>query len=140
MLVDSHCHLDHLKLDRYDGQLAGAIEAAGERGIQQLLCIGISLDNAQTVVDIAARHPQVVASVGIHPCDVTSGTASEEQLLRWAEQPKVVALGETGLDYHYETDSAELQKESFALHLRAARAPVCRWWCTPARPRATPWT
>lgn len=117
MLIDSHCHLDRLKLDVYDGQLSAAIAAAHARDIQQMLCIGISLDNIQTVIDIAHQFPGVVASVGVHPCDVSAGTATAEQLMHWAQQPKVVALGETGLDYHYETDSKALQHESFALHL-----------------------
>ena len=117
MLVDSHCHLDRINLDPYNGELSGAIDAARTRGIQQLLCIGISLENIQTVIDIAQQHPAVVASVGVHPCDVKEGTATADQLLQWAQQPKVVALGETGLDYHYETDSKALQHESFAMHL-----------------------
>ena len=117
MLVDSHCHLDRINLSPYDGQLSGAIQAAHTCGIQQMLCIGISLENIQTVIDIAQQHPGVVASVVVHPCDVKEGTASAEQLLQWAQQPKVVALGETGLDYHYETESKALQHESFALHL-----------------------
>ncbi len=117
MLIDSHCHLDRLKLDAYGGDLSAAIQAAHDRGIQQLLCIGISLGNIQTVIDIAQRYPGVVASVGVHPCDVREGTATAGQLAAWASQPKVVALGETGLDYHYETESKALQQESFALHL-----------------------
>ena len=117
MLVDSHCHLDRINLDRYPGGLTEAIAAAHERGIQQLLCIGISLGNIQTVIDIAQAHPRVVASVGVHPCDVQAGTATAAQLQEWAQQPKVVALGETGLDYHYETESKALQQESFAMHL-----------------------
>lgn len=120
MLVDSHCHLDRLNLEPYDGNLDLAIEAAHARDIQQLLCISISLGNVQNVIDIAARYPTVVASVGIHPCDVSEGIATREQLLNWASKPKVVAIGETGLDYHYETDSAALQKESFALQLEVA--------------------
>lgn len=119
MLVDSHCHLDRLKLEPYEGNLTAAIEAAHARGIQQMLCIGISLSNIQDVIDIAQQYPSVLASVGVHPCDVGSGMASIDQLLDWAEQPKVVALGETGLDYHYETESKALQHESFILHLEA---------------------
>src|SRR5690606_30033934 len=119
MLVDSHCHLDRLKLEPYEGNLTAAIEAAHARGIQQMLCIGISLSNIQDVIDIAQQYPSVLASVGVHPCDVESGMASIDQLLDWAEQPKVVALGETGLDYHYETESKALQHESFILHLEA---------------------
>lgn len=121
MLVDSHCHLDRLSLDAYGGDLKAAISAAHERGIQQMLCIGISVENVQTVIDIAQQHPGVVASVGVHPCDVQTGMATEAQLKSWAAQPKVVALGETGLDYHYETDSKGLQHESFAMHLRVGK-------------------
>ncbi len=117
MLVDSHCHLDRLNLEPYNGDLTAAIEAAHARGIQQMLCIGISLSNIQDVIDIAQRYPRVLASVGVHPCDVQAGMADASQLLAWAEQPKVVALGETGLDYHYETESKALQQESFILHL-----------------------
>lgn len=119
MLIDSHCHLDRINLDPYSGDLTGAINAAQARGIQQMLCISISLSNIQTVIDIAQQHPSVLASVGVHPCDVKEGTATFEQLIQWAEQPKVVALGETGLDYHYETESKALQHESFAMHLEA---------------------
>lgn len=121
MLIDSHCHLDRINLDRYGGQLTEAIAAANARGIQQMLCIGISLENIQAVIDIANAHPRVVASVGVHPCDVKEGAASADQLIHWASQPKVVALGETGLDYHYETESKELQHDSFALHLRVGK-------------------
>jgi TatD DNase family protein len=121
MLVDSHCHLDRINLDRYPGGLTEAIAAAHERGIQQMLCIGISLENIQTVIDIAQAHERVVASVGVHPCDVQAGTATAAQLLQWAQQPKVVALGETGLDYHYETESKALQHESFAMHLQVGK-------------------
>lgn len=121
MLVDSHCHLDRINLSPYNGQLDLAIAAAHERGIQQMLCIGISLQNIQTVIDIAQTHPGVVASVGVHPCDVKEGTATADQLKAWSAQPKVVALGETGLDYHYETESKALQHQSFALHLQVGR-------------------
>ncbi|MDQ2077995.1 TatD family hydrolase [Marinimicrobium sp. ABcell2] len=119
MLVDSHCHLDRLKLDPYNGDLSAALDAARARDIQQFLCIGVSLDNRHAVLDIAHRFPDVVASVGVHPCDVESGTASVEQLVNWSQDPKVVALGETGLDYHYSPETKALQQESFAMHLQA---------------------
>lgn len=121
MLIDSHCHLDRLNLSPYDNDLSKAVDAAIERGVQQMLCIGISLGNIQQVIDIAQTYPRVVASVGIHPCDVKEGTATAEQLSQWAQQPKVVALGETGLDYHYETESKALQHESFAMHLQVGK-------------------
>lgn len=117
MIIDSHCHLDRLKLEPYNGDLSAAIAAAKARGVQQMVCIGISLGNIEEVIRIAQTYPEVVASVGVHPCDVASGTATIEQLTQWSCQDKVVALGETGLDYHYETDSKALQHESFAMHL-----------------------
>jgi TatD DNase family protein len=120
MLIDSHCHLDRLKLDGYDGQLSAAIDAALARDIQQLLCVGISVNNRQAVVDIAEKYPQVVSSVGIHPLDVKEGLASEQDLLEWSTHPKVVALGESGLDYYYSQDDKALQHESFIIHLQAA--------------------
>lgn len=119
MLVDSHCHLDRLKLDAHGGELSSALSAARARGVRQFLCIGISLGNRETVLDIAQRYDDVVASVGIHPCDVESGTASVDQLAEWGRGEKVVALGETGLDYHYTEHTKALQQESFAMHLQA---------------------
>jgi TatD DNase family protein len=120
MLIDSHCHLDRLKLDNYDEQLEAAIQAAAERDIQQLLCVGISVNNRKAVVEIAERFPQVVASVGIHPLDVKEGVATVEDLIEWSQHDKVVALGESGLDYYYTQDDKPLQQESFAIHLQAA--------------------
>lgn len=121
MLVDSHCHLDRLSLEKYNNQLDAAIEAALARDIQQLLCVGISVNNRQAVIDIAERYPAVVCSVGVHPLDVKEGLASPEQLVEWSQHPKVVALGESGLDYYYSKDDMHIQQESFACHLQAAK-------------------
>ncbi len=118
MLVDSHCHLDRLKLENHDDALDAAISEAGARGVSAMLCVCISDENRAAVLDIAQRFPQVYASVGVHPTDVTDAVVSEAALLEWAQSPKVVALGETGLDYYYTKDSAEVQQASFANHLR----------------------
>lgn len=120
MLIDSHCHLDRLKLDKYSGDLRAAIDAAGERGVGAMLCVGISLENRETVMAIAEQFSNVVCSVGVHPLDIESGVASEQQLMEWADQPKVVALGETGLDYYYSDSTRDSQQESFRIHLQAA--------------------
>lgn len=120
MLIDSHCHLDRLKLDKYDGDLSKAIAVARERGVEQMLCVGISLDNREQVVTIAEQYDEVVASVGVHPLDVEAGLASVEQLVEWGAHPKVVAIGETGLDYYYTQDHKSVQQESFVVHLEAA--------------------
>src|SRR5690554_8037452 len=129
MLVDSHCHLDRLNLDPYDGQLEQALAAAHARDIKQMLCISISLSNVEQVIQIAQQHPSVLASVGVHPCDVSAGTASREQLTEWAGRDKVVAIGETGLDYYHDTDSAKTQdRKSTRLnssHVRISYAVFC---------------
>lgn len=120
MLVDSHCHLDRLKLDKYGGDLKLALAAAAEQGVEKMLCVGISLENREAVVSIAEQYEQVVASVGVHPLDVEAGLASEQDLIGWAQHPKVVAIGESGLDYYYSDQTKALQQESFGIHLRAA--------------------
>ncbi|WHI46839.1 TatD family hydrolase [Microbulbifer sp. JMSA004] len=120
MLVDSHCHLDRLKLDKFDGDLDAVLDLARSRGVGKFLCVGISLENADAIVEIASRYEDVVCSVGVHPLDVDSGMADVERLIEMANQPNVVALGETGLDYYYSTDTQEIQQQSFIAHLRAA--------------------
>ncbi|WP_288129187.1 TatD family hydrolase [Microbulbifer sp.] len=120
MLVDSHCHLDRLKLEQFDGGLNEVLDLARSRGIGKFLCVGISLDNADRVVEIAGQHDDVVCSVGVHPLDVESGLADVDRLIELSKQPNVVALGETGLDYYYSTETKDVQKQSFTAHLQAA--------------------
>nr|WP_010130744.1 TatD family hydrolase [Microbulbifer agarilyticus] len=120
MLVDSHCHLDRLKLDKFDGDLDAVLDLARSRGVSKFLCVGISLENADQVVSIANTYPDVVCSVGVHPLDVDSGLADVDKLKRLSAQPNVVALGETGLDYYYSTETREVQQQSFVAHLQAA--------------------
>ncbi|TQV73494.1 TatD family deoxyribonuclease [Exilibacterium tricleocarpae] len=122
MLIDSHCHLDRLELGAYPGGLPDALAAAQARGVEKFLCVGISVQHREQVLAIAERYDAVVASVGVHPLDVESGLASESQLVDWARHPKIVAIGETGLDYYYSADSKPLQRRSFATHLEAAAA------------------
>lgn len=122
MIIDSHCHLDRLKLDAYGGDLSKAIAAAHEAGVGQMLCIAIDRGNVPTVIDIAQRHDNVFASVGIHPLDVEAHPATIDELLAMAAlDAKVVALGETGLDYYYSEENKSAQQTSFVAHLEAAK-------------------
>ncbi len=122
MLIDSHCHLDRLDLGAHGGSLDAALDAARARGVSQFLCIGVSADNAAAVKSVAERYDDVHCSVGIHPLDLQPGDSPAlEWLLGELEHPRVVAIGETGLDYHYEPDAAELQQQAFRLHLEAAK-------------------
>ncbi len=119
MLIDSHCHLDRVDLERHDHDLSNALKAAAERGVEGMLCVNIDLAHRSEVLALAEKYPQVLASTGVHPMDVASGVPMEADLLKWGEHPKVVAFGETGLDYYYSEEHKELQRESFALHLCA---------------------
>jgi len=119
MLVDSHCHLDRLKLGPYEDGLDGAVGAAKAKGVQEMLCVCISEENKDAVIAIAQKYPGIYASVGVHPSDVSENVVSVETLKQWASADKVVALGESGLDYFYSADMAVHQRASFANHLIA---------------------
>ena len=122
MLIDSHCHLDRLDLTPYDGSLDALLDAARTRGVGKFLCIGVDANNAATVQQLADAHADVFCSVGVHPLDLKDGRATDlAWLLDQLTHPRTVAIGETGLDYHYESELAEQQKASFAIHLQAAR-------------------
>lgn len=121
MLVDSHCHLDRLDLSAHGGSLDAALDAARQRGVQHFLCIGVSAANAAAVKALARRYEDVDCSIGVHPLDLEPGaTPALDWLLGELNDPRVVAIGETGLDYHYEPEAATLQQQSFRLHLEAA--------------------
>ncbi|SEI62133.1 TatD DNase family protein [Azotobacter beijerinckii] len=122
MLVDSHCHLDRLDLGAHGGSLEAALDAARAWGVGHFLCIGVSVDNAAAVRALAERHADVDCSVGVHPLDVEpDAVPALDWLLGELAHPRVVAIGETGLDYHYQPESAALQQQAFRLHLEAAR-------------------
>lgn len=122
MLVDSHCHLDRLDLAAHGGSLDAALAAARARGVGRFLCIGISADNAAAVRELAESHADVYCSIGVHPLDLEPGAEPAlDWLLHELDHPRVVAIGETGLDYHYQPEAATLQQASFRLHLEAAQ-------------------
>ena len=121
-LVDTHCHLDRLDLKAHAGSLDAALNAARARGVGTFLCIGISADNAAAVHALAQQYPDVYCTLGVHPLDLTAeNPPTADWLLTQVRQPKVVGIGETGLDYHYQPEAAPLQREAFALHLDVAR-------------------
>lgn len=119
MYVDSHCHLDFPDLiEREEAVLAGM----AENRVGHVLCVSVKLEDFPRVLALAERHPHLSASVGVHPDNDGVEEPSVEQLLALAEHPKVVAIGETGLDYYWQKDAPEWQRERFRTHIRAARA------------------
>ncbi|MGM0677610.1 TatD family hydrolase [Ectothiorhodospira marina] len=121
MLIDSHCHLDRIDLKPFDGDRDRMMQAAAEAGVDHMLCVCIDMDNYAQVKELAARYEQVSCSVGVHPSAREGHEPSEEELVTMAHDPGVVAIGETGLDYHYNEGDLEWQRERFRRHIRAAR-------------------
>ena len=121
MFIDSHCHLDRLKLEPYQGDLSKAIEAAQQNAVDLMLCVAIDLEHIDAVLNIAATHDSVYASVGVHPGSVDCEEPTVDRLLTLAQHPKVIAIGETGLDYYYGVEHKECQLARFKNHLEAAK-------------------
>ena len=121
MLVDSHCHLDRLDLEPFDGQLDGALENAKDHGVSHFLCVCIDLEHLDDVLTPAIQHDNIYASVGVHPSETEGKDPSANELVKRAEHKKIVAIGETGLDYFYNKGDLEWQRERFRQHISAAR-------------------
>ena len=122
MLIDSHCHLDRLDLAPFGGELANALAFAEERGVERFLCVAIDMENVHTVIEMAQRYPQVYASVGVHPNEQGRAEPSVEELITLAAQEKVIAIGETGLDYFRSEGDLAWQHQRFRTHIAAAKA------------------
>jgi TatD DNase family protein len=118
-LIDSHCHLDFDGLSNRLPEVLAAMEANDVGGC---MTIGVTLEEAPQVLAIAAAYEQVFASVGVHPEYADHQEPDVETLCALAQHPKVLAIGETGLDYHWHKDQPEWQRERFRVHIRAAKA------------------
>jgi TatD DNase family protein len=119
--IDSHCHLDHAQ---FAGDLDGVLKRAADTGVSRILCIGTGdgppeLDRA---IRLAEQHEAIVATVGVHPHEAAKVTPrTYDDLRRLGRHPKVVALGEIGLDYHYNHSPQDIQREAFIRQLEIAR-------------------
>ena len=121
MLVDSHCHLDFPDLA---ADLDSVMALMQKNQVAQALCVSVTLEDFPKVRAIAEKYPHVFASVGVHPDYEGVSEASPAILAALADHPKVVAIGETGLDYFRLKGDLEWQRERFRNHIRAAR--LCR--------------
>ncbi len=121
MLVDSHCHLDHLDLAKYQSDLSSLLQAARERGVEHFLSVGVDLPSSKNLIALAREYGDINVSVGVHPLQEKRPPIPEiSELIELGSHDIVVAIGETGLDNYYDSDSSEWQQESFIRHLKAA--------------------
>jgi TatD DNase family protein len=123
MFVDSHCHIN---FEGLADRLPQLLENMRENAVTHALCVSVDLETLPSVLDIAGRYENVYASVGVHPDHEDMREPSVAELVELAKHPKVVAIGETGLDYYRLGDRTiadmEWQRERFRTHIRAAHA------------------
>lgn len=118
-IVDSHCHLD---FPDFDGEHDALIARAHQAGVGRMVSICTTLAQEPTVRALAEAHDSVFYAFGLHPMSVGKEPAlTLDQILRIAQHPKLVGIGETGLDYHYTAQTAAAQQDSLRLHIEAAR-------------------
>jgi len=121
ILVDSHCHLDYYKEE--DGELDAVIARARAAGVATMVTIGTRISEFERVRAIAERYDDVYCTVGIHPHEAASEPAvSVDRLVELTRHPKVIGIGETGLDFYYDHSPRNRQAEVFRTHIAAARA------------------
>ncbi len=118
-ITDSHCHLD---FPDFDGQMDDIIARAAEAGVTRMVTICTRLRNEPAVRAIAEAHAPVFYAAGTHPMSAADEPmATVDELVALAKHPKFVGIGESGLDYHYTAESADVQKQSLRIHIEAAQ-------------------
>ena len=117
MLVDSHCHLDFPDLA---AKLPQVLELMQHNDVGCAVCIGVTLEDFPRIREIAEANPRIFASVGVHPETTDVQEPSIADLVALAQHPKVIAIGETELDYYWQKDAPEWQRDRFRVHIRAA--------------------
>lgn len=118
MLVDSHCHLDFPDLA---DNLPAILGKMAENGVGAAVCIGVNIEDWPKVRALAESDARLYATVGVHPEYHDAHEPDEDELVALAAHPKVIAIGETGLDYYWHKDAPEWQRQRFRTHIRAAR-------------------
>ncbi|HET9601242.1 MAG TPA: TatD family hydrolase [Acidimicrobiales bacterium] len=112
--IDGHCHIDD---DRIPGGTAAALQAARDAGVTGFITVGTDAERSAAAIAVAAEHDDVWATVGLHPHDAVNGV---ETIVGLLDAPKVVAVGECGLDYHYDHSPRPVQRDAFAAQIALA--------------------
>jgi TatD DNase family protein len=118
MLVDSHCHLD---FDEFRDRIPEVLAEMAGAGVSHALCISVTLSEFPRVKALAEAHENLFATVGVHPDYPDAGAVEVDELVTRADHPKILAIGETGLDYYRLRGDLEWQRDRFRNHIRAAR-------------------
>lgn len=119
MFIDSHCHINFPELS---ARLPEILAKMAENRVTHALCVSVNMPEFPSVLALAETYPHIYASVGVHPDYEETPEVSTEDLVRLANHPKIVAIGETGLDYYRLEGDLEWQRERFRTHIRASRA------------------
>ena len=118
MFIDSHCHLNFPDLAK---DMDAILANMRVNEVSHALCVSVELASFPQVLELAERHDNLYASVGVHPDYELETEPTQAELVRLAQHPKVIAIGETGLDYYRLTGNLDWQRERFRIHIRAAR-------------------
>lgn len=119
MLIDTHCHLDFPDFDAERDEL---VARAKDVGVAQMVTISTRVKKFSQIIEITEKYENVFCSVGTHPANADEELdITADDLVELTQHPKVVAIGEAGLDYHYEPEKAEAQKIGLRRHIEAAR-------------------
>jgi len=121
MLIDSHCHIDLMDYEKLGGNPNTAVAYAHENGLSHMLCVSVNLEQYPNMLDTINAMPKVFASVGVHPNEHEGLDPSVEKLVELADNEKVIAIGETGLDYFRSEGDLEWQRDRFRRHIEAAK-------------------
>jgi TatD DNase family protein len=121
MFIDSHAHLDRVDLSPYGGDFGRFVADTNAAGVDEMLCISIDLDAYPAMEQLVQGRAGIWLSVGVHPNEVNRRTPTPDELVQLAQHPQNIAIGETGLDYHYNEGDLGWQHERFRNHIRAAR-------------------
>ncbi len=118
MYIDSHCHINFPELAE---RMPEVLQRMQDNGVTHALCVSVDLPDFPQVLALAEQYPHIYASVGVHPDYPDTEEPSAAQLVRLAQHPKIIAIGETGLDYFRLKGDLEWQRERFRQHIRASR-------------------
>ncbi|VGM95406.1 Uncharacterized deoxyribonuclease YcfH [uncultured Avibacterium sp.] len=119
-IVDSHCHLDALDYENLHQNVADVVQKAKQRGVQHLLAVGVTLQRFEQVYDSLAPFPQISLACGVHPLNLGDEPFDYERLLKLAQDDKVIAIGEMGLDYYYSEENKAEQQSVFSQQIAIA--------------------